>query len=62
MKRHCLLLMMLICARTLLGQGAQTKQPSAAFAVERVAGSVFRDCPKCPEMLVIPGGSFNMGS
>src|SRR5437016_1867042 len=25
-------------------------------------GSVFRDCPDCPEMVVIPAGSFNMGS
>jgi len=22
----------------------------------------FRDCPECPEMIVIPSGSFNMGS
>lgn len=25
-------------------------------------GSVFKDCPGCPEMVVIPGGSFEMGS
>jgi formylglycine-generating enzyme required for sulfatase activity len=25
-------------------------------------GTVFRDCPDCPEMVVIPAGSFNMGS
>lgn len=25
-------------------------------------GSVFRDCPNCPEMVVLPGGSFMMGS
>ncbi|HEY8511374.1 MAG TPA: formylglycine-generating enzyme family protein [Cyclobacteriaceae bacterium] len=25
-------------------------------------GEVFRDCPDCPEMVVIPGGSFTMGS
>jgi len=25
-------------------------------------GTVFRDCPACPEMVVIPGGSFTMGS
>jgi formylglycine-generating enzyme required for sulfatase activity len=28
----------------------------------RVPGSVFRDCPSCPEMVVIPAGSFTMGS
>ena len=26
------------------------------------AGSVFRDCPDCPEMVVIPAGAFLMGS
>ncbi len=25
-------------------------------------GQVFRDCPECPEMVVIPAGSFDMGS
>src|SRR5487761_1903080 len=25
-------------------------------------GTVFRDCPDCPEMVIIPSGSFNMGS
>src|SRR6516225_3247546 len=25
-------------------------------------GGVFRDCPDCPEMLVLPAGSFTMGS
>ena len=25
-------------------------------------GSVFRDCPECPEMVVVPAGSFLMGS
>jgi formylglycine-generating enzyme required for sulfatase activity len=25
-------------------------------------GSAFHECPDCPEMVVIPGGSFTMGS
>jgi serine/threonine-protein kinase PpkA len=29
---------------------------------ERIAGDSFRDCPVCPEMLVIPAGEFTMGS
>lgn len=29
---------------------------------EPLAGSVFRDCPECPEMVVIPAGKFQMGS
>ncbi len=28
----------------------------------RTAGSVFRDCAECPEMVVIPAGRFEMGS
>jgi formylglycine-generating enzyme required for sulfatase activity len=28
----------------------------------RRAGSVFRDCPACPELVVIPAGRFRMGS
>lgn len=27
-----------------------------------VAGSIFHDCPDCPDMVVIPAGSFDMGS
>ncbi|MFO1318485.1 MAG: formylglycine-generating enzyme family protein [Burkholderiales bacterium] len=41
----------------------------AAFAGSAAAqdkssapGTVFRDCPMCPEMVVIPAGSFTMGS
>ena len=26
------------------------------------AGEIFSDCPNCPEMVVIPSGTFNMGS
>jgi formylglycine-generating enzyme required for sulfatase activity len=26
-----------------------------------IAGNSFKDCPDCPEMIVIPGGSFDMG-
>jgi len=29
---------------------------------ERVAGETFKDCSNCPEMVVIPAGSFQMGS
>ena len=33
----------------------------AAVPVARRPGEVFRDCPDCPEMVVIPAGSFRMG-
>lgn len=36
---------------------------SSSFAhAQRQAGAVFRDCPTCPEMVVIPPGTFQMGS
>jgi formylglycine-generating enzyme required for sulfatase activity len=35
---------------------AQAKAPGQA------PGTVFRDCHECPEMVVVPAGSFTMGS
>jgi formylglycine-generating enzyme required for sulfatase activity len=35
---------------------AQAKAPG------RAPGPVFRDCHECPEMVVVPAGSFTMGS
>jgi formylglycine-generating enzyme required for sulfatase activity len=31
-------------------------------AQERAPGTTFRDCPDCPEMVVVPAGKFLMGS
>ena len=39
---------------------AARKQAEAANTMQR--GRVFRDCPECPEMVVVPSGSFMMGS
>ncbi len=36
--------------------------PTAPQAAISAPGSVFRDCADCPEMVVIPTGSFTMGS
>ena len=36
-------------------------EPEAAGA-RTSPGTVFRDCPACPEMVVVPAGSFMMGS
>ena len=33
-----------------------------AFADSYRVGDTFRDCPTCPEMVVVPSGSFMMGS
>ena len=34
----------------------------SAYAQPLSAGDRFRDCPECPEMVVVPSGSFRMGS
>ena len=36
--------------------------PTPTLAPTLTAGNVFRDCPDCPEMVVVPAGSFMMGS
>ena len=39
----------------------QPKTPPVTGSPPVAAGSVFKDCPECPEMVVIPAGSFEMG-
>jgi formylglycine-generating enzyme required for sulfatase activity len=39
---------------------ADLKRAVTAGAIQ--PGSVFRDCPECPEMVVVPAGEFFMGS
>jgi formylglycine-generating enzyme required for sulfatase activity len=34
----------------------------AVAAQSRAPGTVFRDCPQCPELVVLPPGNFEMGS
>lgn len=41
-------------------QGSTAKAARTAHAPK--AGHIFRDCPNCPKMVVIPSGSFDMGS
>jgi formylglycine-generating enzyme required for sulfatase activity len=44
---------------------ATLRLKAAMFSVAtsgHLPGSVFRDCPDCPEMVVISGGNFTMGS
>jgi formylglycine-generating enzyme required for sulfatase activity len=40
--------------------GAQTPEPSST--PDHAPGAVFDDCESCPEVVVIPGGTFTMGS
>ena len=47
---------------------AETRRTAVVAAEAKKAadelrpGRVFRDCPECPEMVVVPAGSFTMGS
>ena len=51
------------CRRAALLALALVSVATAARAAEpRVAGTVFRDCDDCPEMVVIPAGSFVLGT
>jgi formylglycine-generating enzyme required for sulfatase activity len=46
-----------------VASAAKTASPTSPDAPRPAsAGKVFRDCPDCPEMVVIPAGSFLMGS
>ncbi len=42
-----------------LNKSEPTKPETAAVPA---SGHVFRDCPDCPEMVIVPAGSFEMGS
>jgi formylglycine-generating enzyme required for sulfatase activity len=41
---------------------AEAIQKQAGVRDDATPGRVFRDCSKCPEMVVVPAGSFTMGS
>src|SRR5215510_228636 len=57
MKRVALAsLLATVCAFACLGR----PRPLAAEVMK--PGSVFRDCSDCPEMMVVPAGSFMMGA
>src|SRR5204863_5116283 len=42
--------------------GGATEQTSPEPAAASAQAPVFRDCPDCPEMVVVPAGEFKMGS
>jgi formylglycine-generating enzyme required for sulfatase activity len=48
-------------ANNLVPPDSRRNQAQQATSV-RMPGTVFRDCPECPEMVVIPAGAFTMGS
>jgi formylglycine-generating enzyme required for sulfatase activity len=41
---------------------AMLRQQDPALSVTPGSGATFRDCPECPEMIVVPAGEFTMGS
>ena len=41
---------------------AQASPKAHATPAPRAVGTRFRDCPECPEMVVLPAGRFVMGS
>jgi formylglycine-generating enzyme required for sulfatase activity len=43
-------------------QSTETASEDPALAVAPGSGESFRDCPECPEMVVVPAGTFMMGS
>ena len=47
---------------TVRHDGAPTTQHVALRKAGPKAGDRFRDCPECPEMVVMPAGSYRMGS
>jgi len=42
--------------------GYRTDDPPPAQRPSPVAGQTIKDCPDCPEMVVLPAGSFEMGT
>ena len=60
MNGKAILLTLLILVLTACGQIAATT--TAVAPPPRVPGTAFRDCPDCPEMVVIPAGTYTMGS
>ena len=50
------------CFRSGLALSVLLSTPAVlAVTVNLETGAVFRDCPDCPEMVVVPPGSFSMG-
>lgn len=49
-----------LLAALVLGPGIGTDPAIAAQT--RAPGATFRDCPECPEMVVVPAGKFMMGA
>jgi formylglycine-generating enzyme required for sulfatase activity len=56
-----------IAAQSVTGDGCRDSLPisvgsGAKACIKPGSGESFKDCPECPEMVVVPAGSFLMGS
>src|SRR6266487_3796197 len=61
-RKRTLLAALLLSACIFAVTAAHADEQQAKAVTAAKPGTVFRDCPNCPEMVVIPAGSFNMGS
>ncbi|MBI1386346.1 MAG: SUMF1/EgtB/PvdO family nonheme iron enzyme [Rhizobiales bacterium] len=57
-----LLCVLALAASPTHGGEAAPTSPEAQSAIVPGSGASFRDCPQCPEMVVIPAGTFMMGA
>jgi len=62
MTRYGLLLILPVVSALGVASGAPAAKDDKVGEKTRRAGSSFKDCNNCPEMIVIPAGSFMMGS
>src|SRR6266516_6652187 len=61
-KRTLLAALLLSAACIFAVTAARANEPQVKDVAAAKAGTVFRDCHECPEMVVVPAGSFTMGS
>jgi len=61
-KMFALLAALIFALFSIASLAAQVPAHTLVKAAGRAAGTMFRDCRTCPEMVVVPAGSFIMGS
>jgi formylglycine-generating enzyme required for sulfatase activity len=61
-QHRCLYLTLIFLATSLSVTGQASNIVRLARPAEPGANKAFHDCPECPEMVVIPAGTFQMGS
>ncbi|MEZ5513356.1 MAG: formylglycine-generating enzyme family protein [Steroidobacteraceae bacterium] len=62
MNRLCTLMLLAVVTVAILPHAATATEPRATVAVQLSVGSRFHDCEHCPEMVVVPPGTFTMGA